>query len=105
MTPVPIVQEAGWVQGPVWTGMENFAPIGIRSPGRPAVASRYNNYAIPVYQWKNVTSGLNVIRLNSNYFKVQKSDKFGFIFHWHHTMIDNVVIPLNVLVWWYAEVQ
>ena len=24
--PVPIVQEAGWVPGPVWTGMENLAP-------------------------------------------------------------------------------
>jgi hypothetical protein len=34
--PVPIVQEAEWVPGPVWTGAENFAPIGIRSPDRPA---------------------------------------------------------------------
>ena len=34
--PVPIVQEAGWAQGPVWTGAENLAlPIGIRSPDRP----------------------------------------------------------------------
>ena len=33
---VPIVQEAGWVPGPVWTGSENLAPTGIRSPGRPA---------------------------------------------------------------------
>jgi len=30
--PVPIVQEAGWAPGPVWTGAENLAPIGIRSP-------------------------------------------------------------------------
>jgi hypothetical protein len=34
--PVPIVQEAGWVSGPVWTGAENLAPTGIRSPDRPA---------------------------------------------------------------------
>jgi hypothetical protein len=27
--PVPIVQEAGWAPGPVWTGAENLAPIGI----------------------------------------------------------------------------
>ena len=27
--PVPIVQEAGWAPGPVWTGAENFAPTGI----------------------------------------------------------------------------
>ena len=34
--PVPIVQEAAWVPGPVWTGAENLAPTGIRSPDRPA---------------------------------------------------------------------
>ena len=33
---VHIVQEAGWVPGPVWTGAENLAPTGIRSPDRPA---------------------------------------------------------------------
>jgi len=27
--PAPIVQEAGWAPGPVWTGAENLAP----SPG------------------------------------------------------------------------
>ena len=30
---VPIVQEAGWAPWPVWTGAENLAPTGIRSPG------------------------------------------------------------------------
>jgi len=34
--PVPIVQEAGWAPGPVWTGAENLAPTGIQSPDRPA---------------------------------------------------------------------
>jgi len=34
--PVPIVQEAGWAPGPVWTGEENLTPTGIRSPNRPA---------------------------------------------------------------------
>jgi hypothetical protein len=32
----PIVQEAGWAPGPVWTGAENLAPTGIRSPDRSA---------------------------------------------------------------------
>jgi len=32
---VPIVQEAGWAPGPVWTGAENLAPTGIRSPDHP----------------------------------------------------------------------
>ena len=30
--PLPIVQEAGWAPGPVWTGAENLAPTGIRFP-------------------------------------------------------------------------
>jgi hypothetical protein len=34
--PVRIVQKAGWVPEPVWTGAENLAPTGIRSPDRPA---------------------------------------------------------------------
>jgi hypothetical protein len=34
--PVPIVQVAGWASEPVWTGAENPAPTGIRSPDRPA---------------------------------------------------------------------
>ena len=34
--PVPILQEAGWAPGPVWTGAENLVPTGIRSPYRPA---------------------------------------------------------------------
>jgi hypothetical protein len=34
--PVPIVQEAGWAPGSVWTGVVNPAPTGIRSPDLPA---------------------------------------------------------------------
>ena len=34
--PVPIIQEAGWAPGPLWTGAENLAPTGIRSPDSPA---------------------------------------------------------------------
>jgi len=34
--PVPIVQEAGWAPGPVWTSAGNLTPTGIRSPDRPA---------------------------------------------------------------------
>jgi len=35
--PVPIVQEAGWAPGLVWTGAENLAPTGIRFPDHPAL--------------------------------------------------------------------
>ena len=33
--PVLIVQEAGWAPGPIWTGAENLALTGIRSPYLP----------------------------------------------------------------------
>ena len=33
---VPTVREAEWAPGPVWTGAENTAQTGIRSPDRPA---------------------------------------------------------------------
>jgi len=34
--PVPIVQEAGRAQRPVWRAAKNLAPTGIRSPDRTA---------------------------------------------------------------------
>jgi hypothetical protein len=34
--PVPIVQEAGWATGPVWTGAENLDLTEIRYPDPPA---------------------------------------------------------------------
>jgi hypothetical protein len=34
--PVPVLWEAGWALEPVWTGAENLALTGIRSPDRPA---------------------------------------------------------------------
>jgi hypothetical protein len=33
---VPTVREARWAPVPVWTGAENLAPNGIRSPDSPA---------------------------------------------------------------------
>ena len=34
--PVTTVQKAGWAPRPIWTAVENLAPIGTRSPDRPA---------------------------------------------------------------------
>jgi len=39
--PVPVVQEAGWTLGPVWTGAETLPSTGIRSPDSPARTSRF----------------------------------------------------------------
>jgi len=44
--PVPVVQEAGWATGPVWTGAENLAPNRDSIPGRslPPGKTRYPLY-------------------------------------------------------------
>jgi len=43
--PVPIVQEAGWAPGPVWTGAENLAPTGFDPRTVQPVVSYYTDYA------------------------------------------------------------
>ena len=47
--PVPIVQEAGWAPGPVWTGAENLNPTGIQSPDRPARSQSLYRLRYPAY--------------------------------------------------------
>ena len=43
--PVPILQEAGWVPGPVSTGGNSFVLTGIRSRTVQPVVSRYTDWA------------------------------------------------------------
>jgi len=38
---VRIVQKAGWASRPIWTGEENLAPTGARTPYRPARSESY----------------------------------------------------------------
>jgi len=47
---VPIAQEAGWAPGPVWTGAENLAPTGIRSPDRPARSQSLYRLRYPAHK-------------------------------------------------------
>ena len=61
--PVPIVQEAGWASGPVWTGVENLALTGIRSPDRRARRQslyrlHYPAHATEGYSFHNSVSSL-----------------------------------------------
>jgi len=53
---IPIVQEAGWAPGPVWTGAENFAPTGIRSPDRPALSQSLYRLSYPAHLTFNVVN-------------------------------------------------
>ena len=45
--PVPIVQEAGWAPGPVWTVVENLAPTAIRSSDCPACSESLYRLSYP----------------------------------------------------------
>jgi hypothetical protein len=53
--PVPIVQEAGWAPGPVWTGAENLTPNRIRSPDRPARSQSLYRLRYPAHN--KITEG------------------------------------------------
>jgi hypothetical protein len=66
-TPGIIVYEDGWIPGPVWTGAENLAPTGIRSPDRPARSESLYRLSYP--------GPLPVIKteLNSSQFKFRRS--------------------------------
>ena len=46
---VPIVQEAGWAPGPVWTDAENLALTGIQSPDRPACSKSLYQLCYPAH--------------------------------------------------------
>jgi hypothetical protein len=47
--PVPIVQEDGWAPAPVWTGAENLAHTGIRSPDRLARSQSLYRTSYPAH--------------------------------------------------------
>jgi hypothetical protein len=59
---VPIVQEAGWAPGPVWTGAENLAPTGIRSPDRPARSQSLYRLSYPTHV-KTLINALIILRV------------------------------------------
>ena len=60
---VPIVQEAGWAPGPVWTGAENLAPpTGIQTPDRPTRSQSLYRLCYPAH---NITSTSNLKTVHS----------------------------------------
>jgi len=61
--PVPIVQEAGWAPGPVWTGAENFTPTGIRSPDGTAPSKSLYRLSYPGPWYRQCLKKLTIIHL------------------------------------------
>jgi hypothetical protein len=74
--PVPIVQEAASAPGPVWTGAENLAPTGIRSPDRPTRSQSLYRLSYPAHNslyghdWMRLllTSSSKQLRYQEAYF-------------------------------------
>ena len=76
--PVPIVQEAGWAPGPVWTGAENFASTGIRSPDHPARSESLYRLNYPAH-W-----------IHGRLVKISMLPSVSVIYH----RIDHKLIPV-----------
>jgi hypothetical protein len=72
--PVPIVQQAGWAPGPIWTGAENLAPTGIRSPYRPSRSQSLYRLSYPAntryLSWDKL---INVIFRDNNVTEVTEA--------------------------------
>ena len=88
--PVPIVQEAGWASGPVWTGAENLAPPGIRSPDRPARSQSLYRLSYPAHKFSNKfeqnTENANIFSVTSNnarevHYNIFQRIEAGLIWH------------------------
>ena len=47
--PVPIIQEAAWAPGPVWTGADNLATTEILSPDRPVRSQSIYRLSYPAH--------------------------------------------------------
>jgi hypothetical protein len=44
------LQEAGWAPHPIWTGEENFPPLGFDPRALQPVARRYTDYAFQAHE-------------------------------------------------------
>ena len=83
--PVPIVQENGWAPGPVWTGAENLAPTGIRSPDRPARSQFYSNCNTRLQSWRgNTQNGLCKSDITKNVCSCNKPHLCSLQSAWRH---------------------
>ena len=63
--PVPIVQEVGWDPGPVWTGAENLASTGIRSPDRTARSLSLYRLRYPAHVRRDEVHKINKFRYHN----------------------------------------
>jgi len=58
--PEPVIREAGWAPGAVWTVVKNLPPSGIRSPDRPV----RSDYGVPAYRARGGRLAIILLRMN-----------------------------------------
>jgi len=118
---VPIVQEAGWAPGPVWTGAENLAPTGNRSLDCPArsqslywlsyLAHIMTSWHRLIYSLYNPTLQLSLLTLHIH----TPMGYTSFPIHLHtlqfqHLLLLVAALPFLVTVvymmifWWFIRV-
>ena len=94
--PVPIVKEAGWAPGPVWTNAGNFVPTGFRSPARLSRSYRHTDCAILAHEvsrysdemccWADwdllwFETDVTVVIMNVSWHSL-----YGFLWHKHESL-------------------
>ena len=88
---VPILQEAGWAPGPVWTGAENLAPTGIRPRTIQPVVSRYTGYAT----WPTKVHSADNILINKYQTFKDFQINLNYISSFSPYCTENVVCPVQ----------
>jgi len=98
---VPIVQEAGWAPGPVWTGAENLAPTRIRYLDHPACNQSLYRLSHPAH----ITVYNFWIMMKWCYCQNCLKVLVSFIsLHVHHVFItdsrkeENMALGLNIML-------
>jgi hypothetical protein len=90
--PVPIVQEAGWAPGPIWTGAKNPVPTGIRSPDRPAPSQLLYRLRYPAHKLINKIKNIREI----SDFKKSYQPRTNIV---KDEKGDSVTDSLRILAW------
>jgi len=105
--PVPIVQEAGWGPGSVWTGAESVAPTGIRSPDRPARSSVAIPTELPgapdiAWDYSHSTSWCMSTWRSSGMIGVLFNDVFQLL-RLHSVNYIWIKYYVTLVQWWWQE--
>ena len=108
--PVPILQEVGWVPGPVWTGGKS-RPTGIRSPDCPARSQSLYRLSYPAHGDVQLYSFFNLGARWAGWSKpipgrfISNKDQVPFIKNIRmesKSRIRRALPPYNIYITWWC---